>query len=140
MVLKETARRLRQNIRSYDFVGRYGGEELFIALPGCYGEQLCQRSETIRMAICKEPVRVDKGEINITASIGAVVAPAGEGSVGDVMAMADVALVRAKAAGRNCAVFCEKPWNEILQSPLTLHDSCAGCEIGRTDECIVSIR
>ena len=128
MVLKETARRLRQNIRSYDFVGRYGGEELFIALPRCYGEQLCQRSETIRMAICKEPVRVDKGEINITASIGAVVAPAGEGSVGDVMAMADVAL------------FCEKPWNEILQSPLTLHDSCAGCEIGRTDECIVSIR
>jgi diguanylate cyclase (GGDEF)-like protein len=139
MVLKEAARRLKQNIRSYDFVGRYGGEEFLLALPGCDGEQLRQRAETIRQAMCKEPVRLDKGEINITVSIGAVVAPAGEGSIWDVMAVADIALYRAKTGGRNCAVLCEKPWVEILQSPLTHHDCCAGCEVGRTAECIVSI-
>ena len=34
LVLKEAARRLSQNVRSYDFVGRFGGEEFFVAFPG----------------------------------------------------------------------------------------------------------
>ena len=48
LVLKEVSSPLRQNVRSYDFVGRYGGEEFFIAFPGSGREQLCQRAEAIR--------------------------------------------------------------------------------------------
>ena len=136
-VLQEAARRLKQTIRSYDFVGRYGGEEFFILLPGCDKDQLCQRSETIRTVICNEPFPLNNGEIGVTLSIGAVVAPTTAGSIWDVLAVADVALYRAKTAGRNCSVYCEKPWNEILQSPKAHHECCADCEIGRKGECVV---
>ena len=59
-VLREVARRLCNNVRSYDFVGRYGGEEFFIAFPGSNRESICERAESIRKAICKGPVRLSQ--------------------------------------------------------------------------------
>jgi diguanylate cyclase (GGDEF)-like protein len=108
IVLEETARRLKQAVRSYDFVGRYGGEEFAIALPGCDGRQLRKRAEGIRRAIAREPFRVGKIEISITISIGAVVASARTRSLQDVLAAADAALYKAKQAGRDHTVYCEK--------------------------------
>ena len=99
-VLREVARRLCNNVRSYDFVGRYGGEEFFIAFPGSNRESLCDRAEVIRKAICREPVRVAQGEIAITLSVGAAVAT-GEQSISDLLAIADAGLYKAKNAGRN---------------------------------------
>jgi diguanylate cyclase (GGDEF)-like protein len=136
-VLKEVSRRMKENVRSYDFVGRYGGEEFFIAFAGCDREQLCERAESIRKAICDEPVKVDKGEIQVTLSIGAVVAEAGEGSVSEAIAVADVALYRAKDAGRNRVALCCKPRVEILQSSLTHRDCCMQCEPERKAQCVV---
>lgn len=108
IVLEETARRLKQAVRSYDFVGRYGGEEFAIALPGCDGRQLRKRAEGIRRAIAREPFRVGKIKISITISIGAVVASARTRSLQDVLAAADTALYKAKRAGRDNTVCCEK--------------------------------
>jgi two-component system, cell cycle response regulator len=127
VVLREIARLLKSNVRSYDFVGRYGGEEFFVAFPGCDKEQLRQRAETIRKAICDKPVHVDAGDIPVTVSIGAVVADAGDGSMWDVLAVADVGLYKAKDAGRNCVVFCEKPWSEVLHEPMSNRERCAKC-------------
>jgi diguanylate cyclase (GGDEF)-like protein len=137
MVLREVARRLKGNFRSYDFVGRYGGEEFFAALPGCGKDEVCRRSEIVRRAICEEPIRLERGEADVTLSIGGVVATPGEGSIWDVLAIADAALYKAKAAGRNCGVYCEKPWNETLYSPVIHQDRCAGCEVGRNGECVL---
>ena len=139
LVLQECARLFRQNVRSYDFVGRYGGEEFFIALPGCDEEQLRERAETIRKAVCGKPISVDAGDISVTVSIGAAVAEAGRGSEWDMLAVADVGLYKAKEAGRNRVVYCEKPWPEILESPLTHRDRCADCDRKRAAECVVSI-
>src|SRR4029077_3444660 len=50
-VLKETAQRITQVVRSYDFVGRYGGEEFLVLLPGCDKEQAEQSGERIRLAV-----------------------------------------------------------------------------------------
>jgi len=140
LVLREIARLLRQRVRSYDFVGRYGGEEFFIVFPGCDREQLCQRAEAIRRAVCNAPVSIDAGDVPITISIGAVAAEAGECSVWDVLAVADVALYKAKDAGRNLVVYCEKPWREILQITLPHRDRCAECDPERTFACSVSSR
>ena len=138
LVLKEVALRLRRNVRSYDFVGRYGGEEFLIALPGMDKEQLCQRAESIRIAICCEPVHTPQGDLRISVSIGAVVAPAGEKSASDALAVADVGLYKAKDAGRNRSVFCRKPWAEIAHAAGTHLDLCTECHAGSEVRCVIS--
>ena len=136
-VLKEIAKRLKRSVRSYDFVGRYGGEEFFIALHGCNKEQLCNRAEAIRTAVCEEFVRVDKGTIGVTVSIGAVVASPDMGTIPEVLALADIALYKAKDAGRNRTVYCERELTEILESPGTHRECCTDCELGREAKCVV---
>jgi diguanylate cyclase (GGDEF)-like protein len=70
-VLREVARRITQVIRSYDFVGRYGGEEFLAVLPGCDPPQALHSAERIRAAIAAAPIIVNHSEIFVTISIGA---------------------------------------------------------------------
>ena len=137
-VLSQAALRLRQNVRSYDFVGRYGGEEFFVAFPGCDKDQLCERAEIIRKTFCDQPFQADKDEIAVTVSIGAVVVEAGNASAWDMLAVADVGLYKAKDAGRNRVIYCEKPWNEILASPVSHRERCAGCNVRSSPACVVA--
>jgi len=138
IVLKETARRLKQNVRAYDFVGRYGGEEFLIALPGCERRDVRMRAEAIRVAMCTEPVRIGNSEITVSISIGGAVASVGQRSILDVLAIADVALYKAKNAGRNRVVYCERSAAEILQSAEGHHTCCSMCDPGKLDTCVVS--
>ena len=137
-VLREMALRFKQNVRSYDFVGRYGGEEFLIALPGCDRAQLRKRAEGIRKAISDEPVRVCKVEIPVTVSIGAVVASTGAISILDVLRVADRALYKAKNAGRNRSVYCESSEVDVPESPEEGKARCARCGLARSGECGVS--
>ncbi len=138
MVLKEAARRLCHSVRSYDFVGRYGGEEFFIALPGLGREQLCQRAEAVRTAICSEPFRTPQGDVPVSLSIGVAAAESGERSASDMLAVADVGLYKAKDSGRNRSVYCEKPWAQILEANLPHADLCAQCKAESSPDCVIS--
>ena len=60
-VLREVARRLLQSVRSYDFVGRYGGEEFLTVLNNCDPNAAFARAEQIRKCICTRPVHTDAG-------------------------------------------------------------------------------
>ena len=101
-VLKETAQRITQVVRSYDFVGRYGGEEFLVLLPGCDNEQAEQSGERIRLAVTATPVFAAGSEISVTISIGATATIGGPET--EVLAKADAALYQAKSAGRNRTV------------------------------------
>jgi diguanylate cyclase (GGDEF)-like protein len=138
LVLKETARRLCQNVRSYDFVGRYGGEEFFIALPGSDSEQLCRRAEAIRKSICSEPIRAPQANVPISLSIGAAVADPGETSATDLLAIADMGLYKAKDSGRNRSVFCQKRLAEIFRPLATHREICSPCDPDRLAACVVT--
>jgi len=138
-VLREVARRLCNNVRSYDFVGRYGGEEFFIALPGSNRESLGERAEAIRKAICGEPVRVGEAEVPITLSVGAAVA-VGEQPVSDLLAIADVGLYKAKGSGRNLSVICGKQPEELIGCSLTHRERCAQCDGQQSSLCVISER
>ncbi|HKT47111.1 MAG TPA: diguanylate cyclase [Candidatus Acidoferrales bacterium] len=102
-VLRETASRLVSSVRSYDFVGRYGGEEFLIVLSNCDAARAPSRAEELRSAIGSIPFHTTGGDLNITMSAGLLLSndwcPR---AVEQVLNEADAALYAAKAAGRNC--------------------------------------
>jgi diguanylate cyclase (GGDEF)-like protein len=101
-VLKEVARCIAKTVRTYDVVGRYGGEEFLIVLPGCDRGKIQETAERIRTTVAGSPVQVAGSEIFVTVSIGGAAAPPGNVSAREILAHADAALYSAKAAGRNC--------------------------------------
>ncbi len=101
-VLQETARRLAGSVRTYDAVGRYGGEEFLIVMPGCDGATACLRAEHMRAALAAHPMQIDAGAIPVTLSVGAISSSDWREADADALLRhADEALYRAKAAGRN---------------------------------------
>lgn len=104
LVLKEAVERIQQAVRSYDFVGRYGGEEFLIVLPDCNGTHLERCAERIRLRIAAEPVCFNEVEIPVTASLGVAVTGSLSNSPKEALEAADSALYRAKNGGRNKVV------------------------------------
>jgi diguanylate cyclase (GGDEF)-like protein/PAS domain S-box-containing protein len=101
-VLRETARRFLRAVRSYDLVGRYGGEEFLVILGGCPVQDALPRAEQLRHTIEAAPVATTCGPIRLTISIG--VLPAREWGyppAQEVLREVDIALYGAKAGGRN---------------------------------------
>ncbi len=103
-VLREVARRMLGSVRSYDFVGRYGGEEFLVVLNNCCAvETAVDRVEALRKAIGDVPIRTTQGPIPITMSLGVSVSrPSDALPIEEVLCEADGALYAAKSAGRNC--------------------------------------
>jgi two-component system cell cycle response regulator len=101
-VLRETAMRLRGNMRPYDQVGRYGGEEFLVVLPNCDLVQASNQAERMRARLHVTPMLVDGVEVAVSASFGVTVSDGSERSPDLFVRVADEALYRAKAGGRNC--------------------------------------
>jgi diguanylate cyclase (GGDEF)-like protein len=101
-VMKEVAQRIAQAVRTYDIVGRYGGEEFLIVLPGCDNDKIRETAERIRIAVAGRLIEFAGSKMSTTVSIGGAVAPKSEISLREIVIRADAALYRAKAAGRNC--------------------------------------
>ena len=100
-VLRQAARRLRAALRPYDTVGRYGGEEFLVVLPGCAPATALVLAERLCRHMAAEPVSCEGVNIAITLSVG-VAAWEGVGDSAGLLSAADAALFRAKRAGRNC--------------------------------------
>jgi two-component system cell cycle response regulator len=102
-VLQEIARRLLLSIRSYDFVGRYGGEEFLLVLNNCKPQFAEARAEDIRRVVGNRPIHTLAGPLSITMSFGVLLSDAwGVRPVEELLHEVDAALYAAKAAGRNC--------------------------------------
>ena len=103
-VLQEVAQRLTLAVRSYDFVGRYGGEEFLIIFPGCEPADLVASAERLRRTVSDRPIETSAGPIAATLSLGCASARPNSGHPQSCMVLlqaADTALYAAKAAGRN---------------------------------------
>jgi two-component system cell cycle response regulator len=102
-VLQEIARRLLLSIRSYDFVGRYGGEEFLMVLNNCKPQFADARAEEIRKAIGSRPIQTVSGPLQVTMSFGLLLSHDwGVRPVEELLHEVDAALYAAKAGGRNC--------------------------------------
>jgi diguanylate cyclase (GGDEF)-like protein len=106
-VLKAVAGTVRRSVRDYDTVGRFGGEEFVVLLPGLRNRDVLAIAERIRRAISQLRVPLPDSDTvlsTLSASIGAAVYPEAASGVDELVHAADTALYRAKRAGRNRVV------------------------------------
>jgi len=105
-VLQVVTRRMKECIRPYDVVGRYGGEEFLIVASAADGKGTMALAERVRSAVEATPIPTQAGEIRVTVSLGAAVSTSAQnGDVQKLLRMADRALYAAKDKGRNCCEF-----------------------------------
>jgi two-component system, cell cycle response regulator len=100
-VLREVAKRVGWGLRAYDVVGRSGGDEFLVVLPGCSGTNAVQVAERLRNDIASEPISTPAGPIKVTVSFGVTMTENGSCPVDALIATADEALYHAKQGGRN---------------------------------------
>jgi diguanylate cyclase (GGDEF)-like protein len=100
-VLREMGKLLKRPLRLYDAVGRYGGEEFLVVLPGCGSEDAMDVAERLRSHICRRPIQTAAGALSITVSVGIATAAGDALQADDLILAADKALYQAKHAGRN---------------------------------------
>ncbi|MCB0923755.1 MAG: diguanylate cyclase [Mycobacterium sp.] len=99
-VLATLADRIRRCVRDGDTVGRTGGDEILVLLPGLHSlDEAAQIANKIRVRAA-EPIHHNGKTLYATLSIGATLAIPGE-SVTDATARADAAMYQAKAQGGN---------------------------------------
>jgi diguanylate cyclase (GGDEF)-like protein len=99
-VLREAARRMRDAIRPYDSIGRYGGEEFLLVLSNCDTIGAAAIAERLLQAVRKDTIVLAEATVSVTLSAGV----ATSGVVQDLETLvgaADAALYRAKRGGRN---------------------------------------
>jgi diguanylate cyclase (GGDEF)-like protein len=102
-VLREFTRRLTTSLRPYDAVGRYGGEEFLVVLPGCDTAAAIRHADRLRTLICDEPFDTSEGRHTVTCSLGVATTSCGVDKIDTdaLIRAADAALYKAKHSGRN---------------------------------------
>lgn len=101
VVLCQLLQRIQQTLRLEDAVGRIGGEEFVVLLPGTPLDEAIQVAERIRLLVSGQNFIHEQEEIPLTISIGVAERGPGEASFERLLRRADDAMYAAKAAGRN---------------------------------------
>jgi ATP-binding cassette ChvD family protein len=100
-VLRTLATEMRQQVRETDLVGRFGGEEFAILLRGTTEEEACRVAERIRRGAGVVRVLTKDSIVGVTVSIGVAVLGSHGDDLSELLNAADLALYRAKRAGRD---------------------------------------
>jgi two-component system, cell cycle response regulator len=113
--LRVATQRMKACLRRYDMIGRYGGEEFLIVLPGCDFVSGLQEAERLQRAIAAEPIRVGGLSLPVTCSLGVSWRACTEAVDTDTLVReADLALYSAKSRGRNRAELCPESAADLV--------------------------
>ena len=102
--LQLVAQQCRDQLRKGDSIGRIGGEEFLVLLPGASASKAVEVAERLRKAVLQAPATALDPALNLSISLGAATRQPGEASLQGLINRADTALYQAKAAGRNQTV------------------------------------
>jgi diguanylate cyclase (GGDEF)-like protein len=100
-VIRDTAAAIRSQLREYDIVGRYGGEEFLLLLPGCGPESARIVADRVRERIQAVTTLYGALTLSVTASFGLASTKVAGMEPSSLIEAADSALYRAKSNGRN---------------------------------------
>lgn len=115
-VLKGVAARLKESVRPYDVIGRYGGEEFVVLLPDTNLEQSLLVAERIRVAINSVPIDFEGHSIDVTVSLGVSCSNSSDQGLNDLLKRADEGMYKAKEAGRNRVAWVYHPFDSEIHS------------------------
>jgi two-component system cell cycle response regulator len=102
VVLIEVAKRLERGVRPYDKVGRYGGDEILVVLPGCGLAEAAAIGERLRKSVSGEKVRTPAGDFDVTVTLGCASSEdVAEATAETLVHASDAALYKGKSLGRN---------------------------------------
>jgi diguanylate cyclase (GGDEF)-like protein len=101
LALKSVAENSRKHMREIDSIGRFGGDEFVILLVETDLEGGRAGAERIRQTITAAPINTQQGPFTIAVSIGVATNSENITSVEDLINQADIALMKAKQAGKN---------------------------------------
>jgi two-component system cell cycle response regulator len=108
--LSGIAARLRAASREGDVLARYGGEEFALLSPGTSPDDLAVVAERLRVQVASAPIPLSYGgAVAVTVSVGTASCPLHTGDPTELIAIADRALYRAKAQGRDRVVVGDCP-------------------------------
>jgi len=114
-VLRWVTRRMKECVRPYDTLGRYGGEEFLIIASDVDGNGTLALAERIRSIVESKPVLTQAGEVSVTVSLGAAVSTSTRNADPQMLLrLADQALYRAKDNGRNRCELAAVPGSTAL--------------------------
>jgi diguanylate cyclase (GGDEF)-like protein/PAS domain S-box-containing protein len=108
-VLQHFSALLRESLRRVDTAGRLGGEEFGVILAGSSMENACLYAERLREQVATTAFRSDHGPLKVTVSIGVTILSELDATSVAALARADLALYRAKSAGRNRVETAQAP-------------------------------
>jgi diguanylate cyclase (GGDEF)-like protein len=108
-VLTAVADRLKNSMRPYDIVGRYGGEEFMMLLPDTSFEQNLIVANRICELIRNTQFDIDGNSINVTASLGVASYNKTDKDLSDLIKRADEGLYKAKEGGRDRVAWIYQP-------------------------------
>ncbi|MGA1862350.1 diguanylate cyclase [Deferribacter thermophilus] len=103
IVLQDVAEVLETNCRRYDYVGRYGGEEFLIVLPGLNSYSTSKVAERIRKEVENRSFHAVNIDLKVTISLGVCSTKEAQ-DIKDLIKKADEALYKAKREGKNRTV------------------------------------
>ena len=106
-LLRYFGRLIRETVRPSDIPARFGGEEFLVILPETGKDEAQAVAERLRQRITECPFRIDarREDVRLTISIGVTAFPDYGQSAEEMITMADLALYRAKKAGKNMVAF-----------------------------------
>ena len=100
--LREVAQALRRSLDEGDLLGRYGGEEFVVLMPGRGGADAREAAERLRNAVDRADIVYEGRPEHLTVSIGVATRLPQESTPAAATERADKALYAAKRGGRNC--------------------------------------
>jgi len=119
-VLRHVADTLRASLRGHDVLGRYGGEEFALLMPGADTAAAMAGTERARLAVGERPIEAGRLSVPITVSAGVAVYGLDGSDWESLLRSADAALYEAKRSGRNQVVAAHGPPAARIESTVPL--------------------
>ncbi|MER2493643.1 bifunctional diguanylate cyclase/phosphodiesterase [Catenovulum sediminis] len=119
-LLIEIAKRLVRRLRAEDTIARLGGDEFAVILSGVATVERATAMAIDIQNVIREPVQLSGAEVLVSASIGITMSPKDAMSIETLLRNADLAMYRAKAAGRNTHYFFTDDLDKAVKESLLI--------------------